>query len=211
MLLQNLYRLRGLGFEYIDSLSVNRSQDDTLPNNLEQLHKTIFSCHLCDLSKSRTQSMPGYGNQNAEIFFVNGSVLELEDAQNNYYAANTGKTLQKMIQNVLGLSIEEVYITYALKCKPANSQRNLTAEQQSCHEYLLKQIELVKPKIVVALGEDAYKALSPVENNFEAMRGHLIDLQQYKLVPIYHPSYLLRNPSLKKETMNDLELIKSLL
>ncbi|WP_345980939.1 uracil-DNA glycosylase [Sulfurimonas sp. HSL3-2] len=210
-MLQNLYRLKSLGFEYTDLVSVNQKNLDILPNDINSLHRVISSCHLCDLSKSRKQSMSGYGSGNADLMIVDSIVSSSEDDSASYYAGRAGTSLRKMIENVLELSIDDVFLTHAVKCKPLGSNKPSESELNSCKPYLYKQIEIVQPKVIVTLGEEAYNIFSQTKEEFNSVRGHIIDLKDYKLVPIYHPQFLLRNPSLKKDTLNDLKIIKSLL
>jgi DNA polymerase len=211
VLLQNLYRLRAIGFEYIDHFDINIRQKEDKPSSLQELSQNITSCHLCDLSKSRKQSMSGYGNTNAELFIIDYIVSQAQDSANAYYCANSGETLKKMIENVINIKVEDAYLTHAIKCKPLQSNRPSPSEWNSCKNYLFSQIEFVRPKVIVALGEEAYSHLTGDKDNFENVRGHVIDYKDYKLVPIYHPQYLLRNPESKKITMNDLKTIKSCL
>ena len=198
-----------MGFEYTDPFSINEKNTYEKPINLEQLKQSISTCHLCDLSKSRQQSMGGYGNENAELMIVDFSVSLNEDNENGYYRGRSGEVLTNMITNVLGLRTDEIYFTHAVKCKPLNSNIPSSSEWDSCKNYLFTQIEFVKPKIIVTLGKEAYAKLTGEDDNFEAVRGHVIDFKKYKLIPIYHPQFLLRNPELKKATLNDLKTIKS--
>ncbi len=210
VLLQNLYRLKAIGFEYIDHFSVNKKNSFIKPNSLDELSSTISSCFLCDLSKSRAQSMSGFGNQKAALMLVDFNVSQAQDSSNTYYTGRSGETLKNMIENVIGVNINDTFLTHCIKCKPLNSNKPSPSEWNSCKSYLFSQIEFIQPKVVVTLGEEAYKHLTE-DNNFENVRGHVINFKEYKLIPIYHPSYLLRNPDLKKITMNDLKTIKSCL
>lgn len=209
--MQNLYRLKALGFEYSDSFCINRVSTNEKPNNLGELTKNISTCHLCDLSKSRRQSMSGYGNQNADLMIIDYSVSYSEDNTNSYYSGRSGEMLKDMIENVLKLKVEDVYFTHAVKCKPLNSNIPSDSEWDSCKSYLFLQIEFVKPKVVVTLGKDAYAKVTSEEENFASVRGHVVDFKDYKLVPIFHPNHLLRNPDDKKIAFNDLKTIKSCL
>lgn len=211
MLLQNLYRQKALGFEYSDPFSVNEASVYETATSLEQVSKNITSCHLCDLSKSRTQSMSGYGDKNAQLMIIDFTVSSTDDAQNTYYTGRSGESLKKMVENVLQLSIEDVYFTHAVKCKTLNSNIPSNSEFNSCKSYLFSQIEFIQPKIIVTLGENAYYKVTEENDNFEDVRGHVIDFKKYQLIPIYHPAFLLRNPELKKITLNDLKTIKSCL
>ncbi len=211
VLLQNLYRLKATGFEYIDHFDINIRQSDEKPTNLQELSQNIMSCHLCDLSKSRTQSMSGYGDENAELFIVDYIVSKAQDSTNAYYSARSGETLKNMIENVVKIKVEDAYLTHAIKCKPLHANKPSPSEWNSCKGYLFSQIEFVAPKVIVALGAEAYSHLTGDNDNFENVRGHVIDYKNYKLVPIYHPQHLLRNPELKKITLSDLKTIKSCL
>ena len=211
VLLQNLYRLKGLGFDYIDSFSVNRQEIEVEPTLLSDLEKNISTCHLCDLSKSRKQAMSGFGNDNAKLMIVDFSVTMSDDSSNSYFSGRSGESLKKMIENVLGLRVEDIYFTHAIKCRPLNSNTPSPSEWNSCKPYLFSQIEFVKPDVVVTLGKDAYEKVTGEVENFESVRGHVIDFKKYKLIPIYDPQYLLRNPEQKKTTLNDLKTIKSCL
>jgi len=210
VLLQNLYRLKAIGFEYIEHFNINDKTNYETPNTLEALSQNIYSCHLCDLSKSRTQSMSGYGNQNANLVIIDYSVSQAQDHSNTYYVGRSGETLKNMIEKVIHVSIEDVFITHAVKCRPLQSNKPSVSEYNSCKNYLFSQLNFIKPKVLVTLGEDAYTHLTG-DTNFENVRGHVIDYKEYKLIPIYHPQYLLKNPHLKKNTLNDLKTIKSCL
>ncbi|NCO02153.1 MAG: uracil-DNA glycosylase [Epsilonproteobacteria bacterium] len=211
ILLQNLYRMRELGFEYSDPFSINEKSLQTIPMTIEQLSQNISTCHLCDLSKSRTQSMSGYGNPHANLMIIDFSVSANEDETNSYYAGRSGETLKNMVQNVLKLSVDDVYFTHAIKCKPLNSNMPSDSEWESCQSHLFSQMEFVKPKVVVTLGEYSYAKVTGENENFQSVRGHVIDFKKYKLIPIDHPQFLLRNPELKKIALNDLKTIKSCL
>jgi uracil-DNA glycosylase family 4 len=211
-MLQNLYRLKALGFTYSDPFVANISTaSQQLPDELAQLHALIGGCHLCDLSKSRRQSMSGVGNPNAGLIIIDAYVSVSEDASNSYYVGRSGESLVKMIENVLGMKKEDVYITHAVKCKPLGTNIPSQSEFTSCKPYLYKQIEAIRPKVVMTLGPDAYRLLSGDDTPFEQVRGHKINFGDYTIVPIYHPQFLLRNPSLKAQTLSDLKTIKSCL
>lgn len=214
VLLKSLYRYKALGFSYIDPISINNDSEPfslILPSNLQALHTQMAQCHLCDLSKSRQRVLGGFGNPNADIMFIDGSPSMIEDESGDSFSGRSGESLQKMIENVLGFNINDIYLTHALKCRPSHQHKILDSERSSCVPYLLKQIELVQPKIIVTLGELAYTTLIKDASAFENVRGEKIPYEKSTLVPIYHPSHLLRNPSLKKCTMNDLINIKGLL
>lgn len=211
LLLQNLYRLKAIGFEYTNPFSVNKKSSIIKPNSIDELNKDISTCYLCDLSKSRSQSMSGFGNPNADIMIIDYCVSHNDDSTNSYYSGRSGEILKKMITNVLSLHVEDIYFTHAIKCKPLNSNLPSSSEWDSCKNYLFSQIEFVKPKIIITLGQEAYAKVTSQNDNFNAIRGHVIDFKDYKLIPIFHPNHLLQNPDDKKIAFNDLKTIKTCL
>lgn len=212
-LLENLYRLKALGFNYVDPVNPNKDQSQTssLPNSYETLNHTIKGCHLCDLSKSRTQSMTGFGSTHPKILFLDAFVSSAEDESNTYYAGRSGAMLRDMIEKVLNLTLNEVYMTHAVKCKPFGFQQPSSSECSSCSPYLHKQLEILSPKLIVTLGEDAYRLLTHDESDYDRVRGHIIPFGNNSIIPIHHPTFLVRNPSFKKEAMRDLTTIKEAL
>ena len=201
-----------MGFSYIEPFDINEKREYTQSNSLEELETNIKNCHLCDLSKSRQQSMGGFGNTNANLVIIDYQVSQAQDSANSYYAGRSGETLQKMIENVLQLNIHDIYLTHVIKCKPLHANKPSPSEWNSCKNYLFSQLDFIAPKVIVTLGQEAYAHLTnDTVENFENVRGHVIDYKSYKLIPIYHPQFLLRNPELKKMTLNDLHTIKSCL
>jgi len=211
VLLQNLYRLKALGFEYVDSFSINLNNNYIEPKSLNDLQRNLSNCHLCDLSKSRKQVMGGFGNPQAKLMIIDFYVSISEDSSNSYYSGRSGESLRRMVENVLELNVEDIYFTHAIKCKPLNSNTPSDSEWNSCRSYLFSQIEFIKPDVIVTLGEDTYYKLTGEGDGFENVRGHIIDMKKYKLIPIQHPHYILRNPEQKKTILKDLKTIKSCL
>jgi len=209
-LLENLYRLKSLGYSFVDPITPNlQTPSNSLPDSLAEINQNITQCFLCDLSKSRRQSMSGYGNAKAQLMFVDAYVSAAEDESAEYYVGRSGVMLRDMIEKVLNLKIEEVFFTHAVKCKPFGFQNPSPSECSSCAPFLSKQIDLIKPRIIVPLGADAYRILSGDHGDFERVRGEIIPYGDSQLIPMHHPLYLVRNPSWKKEAMRDLQTIKS--
>ena len=209
VLLENLYRLQALGYRYVDPITPNLQHDSsTLPDSMAMLQETIRQCYLCDLSKSRRQSMSGYGNPQADLMFIDAYVSAAEDETNGYYTGRSGTMLRDMIEKVLMLSVEEVFITHAVKCKPFGFQNPSESEAGTCTPYLAKQIEIVQPKVIVPLGADAYSMLTGDRNQFERLRGEIIPHGSAVIVPMHNPLHLVRNPSDKKTALRDLQTIK---
>jgi len=212
LLLKQLYRLKQLGYSYTSVVPFKKDELDlTLPNTLEKLEKQALECHLCLLSKSRTNVVFGEGDLNADLMFIGEAPGATEDRLGKPFVGRSGELLTKMIENVLHIKREEVYITNIVKCRPNDNREPSPTEAHTCQPFLLKQIELIKPKIIVALGATAYHYLTGDETNISKVRGTVHKQDAYTLIPTYHPSYLLRNPSAKKDVFEDLKMIKELM
>ena len=212
LLLKQLYLMKQLGYHYTSVTPFKEEEPDlTLPDTLEKLKQQAESCYLCDLSKSRTKVVFGEGNPNAEIFIVGEAPGATEDSSGKPFDGRSGETLTRMIENVLKIPRAEVYITNIVKCRPKENAEPTPTEAHTCQPYLLKQIALVKPKYILALGATAYHYLTGDDTPISKVRGTLHKQDGYTLIPTFHPSYLLRNPSAKKETMEDLKLLHSLI
>jgi DNA polymerase len=212
LLLKQLYLLKQLGYNYT-SVSMFKEDDSflQLPNTLDNLKKQAKDCHLCQLSKSRTKVVFGSGNENADIMFVGEAPSSTEDSTGKAFDGRSGEMLTKMVENVLKISREDIYVTNIVKCKPSNNSKPNATQAHTCQAYLQKEIELIKPKIIVALGEIAYHYLSGDDSELSKIRGILHKNNKYTLIATYHPSHLLRNPSDKKLVLEDLNTIKTLL
>ena len=212
LLLKQLYKLKQLGYSYTSVVPFKEDEPDlTLPNTLEKLQKQALECHLCLLSKSRTNVVFGEGDLNADLMFIGEAPGATEDKLGKPFVGRSGELLTKMIENVLHIKREEVYITNIVKCRPTDNREPSTTEAHTCQPFLLKQIELIKPKIIIALGGTAYYYLSGDDTPISKVRGTLHKQNDYTLIPTYHPSYLLRNPSAKKDVFEDLKMIKELM
>jgi DNA polymerase len=210
--LQRLYALKALGFEYVDPIKkAVLKQNTALPNDFENLQNIVYNCHLCELSKSRKNVVFGEGNINAEVMFIGEGPGMMEDESGRPFVGRAGEVLTRMIENVLEIKREDVYIANIVKCRPPNNRVPTLEEASTCKEYLFKQLELIKPKIIVALGSTSYHHLTEDKTSISKIRGHVLKYHEYKLVPTFHPSYLLRNPSAKKDAMHDLMIIKELM
>ena len=212
LLLKQLYQLKQLGYRYTSASIFKEDETDlALPNSLEKLKEQALKCHLCELSKSRTNVVFGEGNPNAAVMFVGEGPGATEDSMGRPFVGRSGELLTKMIENVLLIPRSEVYIANIVKCRPPNNRVPTPTEAHTCQPFLNRQIELVKPKIVITLGGTAYHYLTGDETGITKVRGTLHQQHGYTLIPTYHPSFLLRNPSAKKEVFEDLKKVKALM
>ena len=209
LLLKHLYQLKNMGYKYTSIVPYQEKEPDfTLPNTLLSLKNQALECHLCDLSKTREKVVFGEGDMNADLMIVGDVPSNSDDSTGKIFTGRTGDTLTRMIENVLGLKRSDVYITNVLKCRKLDSQAPSPTNTHTCHPYLLKEIELVKPKLIVAFGEMAYKYLTGDDSSIVDIRGTVHEKEEYKIIPTFHPSYLLRNPSAKMEVFEDMKKIK---
>jgi DNA polymerase len=212
LLLKQLFQLKQLGYKYTDiSIPKYETTPLELPHSMEALKKQALNCHLCELSKSRKNVVFGEGNKDAKIIFVGEGPGATEDDTGHPFVGRAGELLTNMIEKVLLIPRSEVYIANIVKCRPPNNRVPTPTESHTCMPYLLKQIDYIKPKIIVTLGHTAYHYLTGDDSKISQVRGAIQKQDKYKIVPTYHPSYLLRNPSAKKVVFLDMKLIKSLM
>ena len=209
--LKRLHQLKQLGFRYVPMIEPRHEEISALPNDLRALEQIVSQCQLCDLSKSRHKTVFGEGNPHAFLMFVGEGPGAQEDATGRPFVGRAGELLTKMIENVLEIPRSSVYIANIVKCRPPNNRVPTPEEAHTCLPYLKKQMELIGPKVVVALGATAYHYLTGDKTGITKIRGTVIDMGSYRLIPTYHPSYLLRNPSAKKEAYADLLTVKGML
>jgi DNA polymerase len=146
------------------------------------------------------------GSRQAEIMFIGEAPGADEDEQGEPFVGRAGQLLTKIIE-AMGLTREEVYIANILKCRPPNNRPPLPDEAANCLPYLLRQIELVRPKAIVALGATALRGLLNVESSISRVRGNWYLFHDVPLMPTFHPAYLLRNPSAKREVWQDMQAV----
>jgi len=207
--------LKWIGREYIDLSELESAEEKSeymfLPNSLEEIREIVSKCHLCSLAKTRTNIVFGEGNPDAKIMFVGEGPGAKEDETGRPFVGRAGQLLTKMIENVLLIERSDIYIANIVKCRPPNNRVPSEEEAVKCRMYLFKQIELINPSLIVALGSTSYRYLTNDRTPISKIRGEILDFRERKLIPTYHPSFLLRNTSKKKEAYIDFLRIKSFL
>ena len=209
--LKKLYFLKGLGYEYSEPIAEFKEAEVKLPNDLNQLKNIVKECYLCDLSKSRKNIVFGEGNPNTNLMFVGEAPGATEDEKGRPFVGRAGELLTKMIENVLNIKREDVYIANIVKCRPPNNRVPTPKEALTCKPYLEKQIEIIKPKLIVALGSTAYRYLTNDTTPISQVRGNFFKSDDIMILPTFHPSFLLRNPTSKKEAYIDMLKVKEFL
>jgi len=182
-------------------------------SSLKELSKECIECVSCSLSKTRTNVVVGKGNEKAKLVIIGEGPGEQEDESGLPFVGRAGKMLDTALAAVNIDPLEDCYITNIVKCRPPNNRKPTASESDACMPWLNKQIELLSPKIIVLAGSTATESFLGVKEPISKIRGKWIEKDNIKYMPIFHPSYLLRNPSKEKGkpkwlTWQDLKKIK---
>jgi DNA polymerase len=171
----------------------------------------IGDCTRCKLhTLGRQQIVFGVGNPDADLMFVGEAPGADEDIQGIPFVGRAGQLLTKIIE-AIELTREDVYIANVIKCRPPGNRNPEPDEIAQCEPFLFRQIDSIKPKVIVTLGKFAAQTLLRTEDPISRIRGRVFDYRGAKLVPTFHPAYLLRNPSSKREVWEDMKLVRKLL
>lgn len=174
---------------------------------LEEIAKQVSSCTACGLSKTRQNTVPGEGNPDSpDVMFIGEGPGTDEDEQGRPFVGKAGKLLDKMIA-AMGYRREDVFIANIVKCRPPNNRVPAEDEMKACMPYLNAQIELIKPKIIVALGKTSVEGLLKRKVAITRFRGTWSELNGIPFMPTYHPAFLLRSPDRKGEAWTDLKAV----
>jgi DNA polymerase len=166
----------------------------------------IAKCTKCGLHETRTRTVPGQGNPKPEILFVGEAPGADEDEQGLAFVGAAGQLLTKMIE-AMGFTRDQVFIANILKCRPPDNRPPLPQEMVVCMPYLKEQIAILKPRVIVGLGATAVRGLLALETRISDLRGRWHSFEGIDFMPTFHPSYLLRNPSAKREAWDDLKAV----
>ncbi len=172
--------------------------------NWDQLKLTVSQCTACPLCQTRTQTVFGVGDKNADWLFVGEGPGAREDATGEPFVGQAGKLLDQMLAAISLKRGHQVYITNIVKCRPPNNRNPSLNEARQCEPYLTRQIKLIKPKLIVALGKVAAQNLLGCEDSISSLRGKVHDYSGIPLIVTYHPAYLLRSLPEKAKAWKDL-------
>ena len=178
---------------------------------LAAVRADLGDCTRCKLhGLGRRQIVFGVGNPNADLMFVGEAPGADEDVQGVPFVGRAGQLLTKIIE-AIDLAREDVYIANVIKCRPPGNRNPEQDEVETCEPFLFQQIDVIKPKVIVALGTFAARALLRTLDPISRLRGRVYDYRGAKLIPTFHPAYLLRNPSSKREVWEDMKVVRELL
>lgn len=177
------------------------------PMTLEAVREELGDCRRCKLHSTRTQIVFGSGNPQAKLVFVGEGPGRDEDLQGQPFVGLAGQLLTKIIQ-AIQLSRQEVYIANIIKCRPPGNRNPEPDEIGTCEPFLIKQLEVIRPKLICALGTFAAQTLLKTDEKISLLRGRFHQYQGIPLMPTYHPAFLLRNPNYKRDVWEDMKKIK---
>ena len=179
--------------------------------SLTAIREDLGDCTRCKLhTLGRTQIVFGVGNPNADLMFVGEAPGADEDIKGEPFVGRAGQLLTKIIE-AIDLKREDVYIANLIKCRPPDNRNPEPDEAEQCEPFLFRQIDSIKPKVIVALGKFAAQALLKTAEPISKMRGREFTYRDAVLMPTYHPAYLLRTPSAKREVWEDMKRVRELL
>jgi DNA polymerase len=184
------------------------SPTETLLDIKTEIGPDCTRCKLCTLG--RRQVVFGVGNPNARLMFVGEGPGEEEDRQGEPFVGRAGQLLTKIIE-AIGLTRDQVYIANVIKCRPPGNRNPEPDEVASCEPFLFRQIETIKPRVIVPLGKFAAQSLLKTTDPITRLRGREFQYRGASLIPTFHPAYLLRNPSAKREVWEDMKKVRGLL
>ncbi len=174
---------------------------------LEEIEEVVKRCNKCSLCRNRTNVVFGTGNKNADVMFIGEGPGADEDREGIPFVGKAGKLMNQAFLGI-GISREEVYIGNVVKCRPPHNRTPLKEEANACLDYLRNQVIIIKPKIIVLLGNTALKNILGEEYGITASRGKWIEKKGIKYLPTFHPAALLRDESKKIDFWNDLKMLK---
>jgi uracil-DNA glycosylase family 4 len=197
------------------------AQDETVPvpvrvmrsaaEVLKATREDIGDCTRCQLhTMGRKQIVFGVGNPTADLMFVGEAPGSDEDIQGIPFVGRAGQLLTKIIE-AIGLSRDDVYIANVIKCRPPGNRNPEPIEVETCEPFLFRQIDAIQPKVIVALGTFAAKTLLKTQDPISRLRGRVFEFRGAKLIPTFHPAFLLRSPERKRDVWEDMKKVRGLL
>jgi len=175
-------------------------------DNLADLAVIAAPCTRCRLARTRTQVVFGTGNPNADLMFVGEAPGRDEDQQGKPFVGRAGQLLTDIIK-AMRMTRDDVFIANVIKCRPPENRNPEPDELDACRPYIRRQIEMIRPKVIVVLGRFALQSLTEKAYSISSVRGQWLQHEGVKIMPTYHPAYLLRNPAAKKDVWQDMKKV----
>jgi DNA polymerase len=204
---QNSFSVRMKWEKVPQTIKKIKADSKNKEEQLKNVCQKMANCQLCQLAKTRHNLVFGDGNPHAQIVFVGEAPGADEDEQGLPFVGRAGQLLTDIIVKGMKLERKDVYICNILKCRPPGNRNPLPDEISMCEPFLKKQLQIISPKIICALGTFAAQTLLKTDIPISALRGRFHSYEGIKLMPTYHPAYLLRNPAAKKSVWEDVQMI----
>jgi DNA polymerase len=217
-LAHELALLRDFGFTHLDlavssqpsAVSEARPTDSsqlTADSSLfDDLRAIALACTKCRLAETRKQVVYGVGSPTADLMFIGEAPGRDEDEQGEPFVGRAGQLLTDIIK-AMKLTRDDVYIANVIKCRPPENRNPEPDELEACRPYIRRQVELIEPKVIVTLGRFALQSLTEKAYGISSVRGQWLEYNGIKVMPTYHPAYLLRTPAAKKDVWNDMKKV----
>jgi uracil-DNA glycosylase family 4 len=202
-LANELALLREFGFTHLDIRSSGQADQKAL---LAEMAAIVTACQKCRLAKTRTNVVYGTGNPNADLMFIGEAPGRDEDLKGEPFVGRAGQLLTDIIK-AMKLTRDDVYIANVIKCRPPENRNPEADELEECRPFIRRQIEIIRPKVIVTLGRFALQSLMERDYAISGARGQWLEYDGVKVMPTYHPAYLLRNPAAKKDVWADMKKV----
>jgi DNA polymerase len=176
---------------------------------LARIRREVEGCRRCNLYRERNNVVFGTGDKGAKLVIIGEAPGRLEDIEGKPFVGEAGQLLNRMLQ-AISISREEVYITNVVKCRPPKNRTPSKSEISACYSYLVRQLEIIQPSLILTLGNFATQTILSTKKGITNLRGKLFSYKGIPLIPTFHPAALLRNPKLKKLTLEDMQKVSKL-
>lgn len=202
--------LRDMGYTHLE-VRKQKAESRSVPADaggdlFEDLKRVVLACEKCRLAKGRTNVVYGVGNPNADLMFIGEAPGRDEDLKGEPFVGRAGQLLTDIVK-AMKLTRDDVYIANVIKCRPPENRNPEPDELDACRPYIRRQVELIQPIVIVTLGRFALQSLTEKGYSISAARGQWLEYNGIKVMPTYHPAYLLRNPAAKKEVWADMKKV----
>ncbi len=208
--LHELAMLRELGYTHLDLVGSRQQETevsaDPSDESLDALRLETHNCTSCRLAGTRTNVVFGVGSPTADLMFIGEAPGQDEDLKGEPFVGRAGQLLTDIIK-AMKLTRDDVYIANVIKCRPPGNRNPEPDELDQCRPFLRRQVALIQPKVIVTLGRFGLQSLTEKGYSISAVRGQWLNYEGIKLMPTYHPAYLLRNPSAKKDVWADMKKV----
>jgi DNA polymerase len=198
--------LRELGYTHLDLAGKSLSGDAGDNEEFEALREEAMACTRCRLAGTRSTVVFGTGNPHADLMFIGEAPGRDEDQQGKPFVGRAGQLLTDIIK-AMKLSRDDVYIANVIKCRPPENRNPEPDELDACRPFIQRQVELIDPKVIVTLGRFGLQSLTEKAYSISSVRGQWLEYRGIKVMPTYHPAYLLRNPAAKKDVWADMKKV----